>query len=87
MRELPQAIRKGVEDLPNGSRQGLNDFGEIGYDGPCPPLRSSPHRYVFDLYALDARLSLPQGATRRQLLDAMTGHILAHGQTTGRYQR
>ena len=87
MRELPQAIRKGVEELPNGSRQGVNDFGEIGYDGPCPPLRSSPHRYVFDLYALDARLNLPAGAAKKQLLDAMTGHILAHGQTTGRYQR
>ena len=83
--ELPQAIRK-AEQLPNGSRQGINDFGEIGYDGPCPP-GGSAHRYVFDLYALDAKLNLPPRATKKQVLDAMKNHILAHGQLTGRYQR
>lgn len=85
MRELPQAIRK-AEQLPNGSRQGTNDFGEIGYDGPCPPGHST-HRYLFDLYALNAKTNLPPGATKKQLLDAMKNHILAHGQLTGRYQR
>ncbi len=85
MRELPQAIRK-AEQLPNGSRQGTNDFDEIGYDGPCPPAHST-HRYLFDLYALNTRLNLPPGATKKQLLDAMNNRILAHGQLTGRYQR
>jgi Raf kinase inhibitor-like YbhB/YbcL family protein len=85
MHELPQAIRK-AEQLPNGSRQGTNDFGEIGYDGPCPPGHSA-HRYVFDLYALDTRLNLSAGATKKQVTDAMSNHILAHGQLTGRYQR
>jgi Raf kinase inhibitor-like YbhB/YbcL family protein len=85
MRELPQAIRK-AEELPNGSRQGVNDFDEIGYDGPCPPGHSA-HRYVFDLYALDTKLNLPAGATKRQVQDAIYNHILAHGQLTGRYQR
>ena len=87
-RELPRAIGKD-EQLPNGSRQGINDFAEIGYDGPCPPGHSS-HRYVFDLYALDAK---PARAEKKQVLDAMKNqdamknHILAHGQLTGRYQR
>ena len=85
MRELPEAIRK-EDPLPNGSRQGINDFGEIGYDGPCPPGHSN-HRYIFDLYALDTKLNLPKGADKKQLTDAMNGHILAHGQLTGRYQR
>lgn len=84
-RELPQAIRK-EEQTPNGSRQGFNDFDELGYDGPCPPGHSN-HRYLFDLYALDTKLNLPPGVTKRQLLDAMNNHILAHGQLTGRYQR
>ncbi len=85
MRELPQAIRK-QEVLPNGSVQGLNDFGEVGYDGPCPPTHSF-HRYIFDLYALDTKLNLPTGSIKRQVLDAVNNHILAHGQLTGRYQR
>ena len=84
MRELPESIRK-AEQLPNGSRQGTNDFGEIGYDGPCPP-GPSTHRYLFDLYALDTKLNLPPGATKKQLLEAMNNHILAHGQLTARYQ-
>jgi Raf kinase inhibitor-like YbhB/YbcL family protein len=65
--------------------QGKNDFGNIGYGGPCPP--SGTHRYVFRLYALDTRLDLGASATRRDLLEAIHGHILAEGRLTGRYQR
>jgi len=84
-RELPQAVRK-EEQTPNGSRQGANDFGETGYDGPCPP-GNSTHRYLFDLYALDTRLNLPSGVEKRAVLDAMNNHIVAHGQLTARYHR
>src|SRR5438874_6682684 len=84
-RELAQAIGKD-EQLPNGSRQGINDFGEVGYDGPCPPGHSA-HRYVFDLYALDAKLNLPARAAKNKVHDAMKNHILAHEQLTGCYQR
>jgi len=66
--------------------QGENDFGSIGYSGPCPPSGSS-HRYSFTLYALDITLELEAGATRGQLLDAMEGHILAQGELVGVYQR
>ncbi len=74
------------EELHDGSLQGRNDFGGIGYGGPCPP-GSSPHRYVFRLYALDATLSLQAGATRTRVEKAIAGHILAHGELTGRYRR
>ncbi|HEY2385158.1 MAG TPA: YbhB/YbcL family Raf kinase inhibitor-like protein, partial [Terriglobia bacterium] len=43
--------------LTDGSRQGRNDFGKIGYGGPCPP-RGTTHRYFFDLFALNATLDL-----------------------------
>lgn len=71
--------------LPAGSVEGLNDWNKIGYGGPCPP--SGVHRYFFKLYALDNLLSLKEGATKRQLLDAMKGHILAEAQLIGKYQR
>jgi Raf kinase inhibitor-like YbhB/YbcL family protein len=72
---------------PGGAaaRQGKNDFGKLGYGGPCPP--RGTHRYVFLLYALDAPLNLKPGATRDQLLRAMKGHILAEGRLMGRYSR
>jgi Raf kinase inhibitor-like YbhB/YbcL family protein len=83
------ALAKGLppdEQLANGGKQGKNDFGKIGYCGPCPP-RGSAHRYFFKLYALDAELNLSPGATKKELLKAMEGHILAEGQLMGRYQR
>lgn len=73
------------ETLPSGARQGVSDFGRIGYGGPCPP--SGTHRYFFKIYALDTTLDLQAGANKRQLLKAMEGHILAQGQLIGKYKR
>ncbi|MFC1563918.1 YbhB/YbcL family Raf kinase inhibitor-like protein [candidate division KSB1 bacterium] len=74
------------EVLPDGSKQGKNDFGKTGYNGPCPP-PGNPHRYFFKLYALDTMLELGQGATKADLENAMSGHILAKGELMGKYQR
>ena len=84
-RELAEALPKQGE-LPDGSLQGENDFDKTGYGGPCPPGKS-PHRYVFTLYALDSKLSLPAGATRKQVENAMQGHVLARGTLIGLYHR
>jgi Raf kinase inhibitor-like YbhB/YbcL family protein len=82
--ELHENIPK-VEVLQNGTRQGKSDFGKIGYGGPCPP--RGTHRYYFRIYALDKELDTKPGITRKELLKAMEGHILAEGQLMGRYQR
>jgi Raf kinase inhibitor-like YbhB/YbcL family protein len=84
-RELAEAIPAQAQ-LTSGARQGKNDMGSTGYDGPCPP-PGKPHRYQFTLYALDQTLDLKAGAGKKQLLDAMKGHILAQGQLIGTYQR
>lgn len=72
-------------DLPDGSLQGRNSWGKIGYGGPCPP--SGSHRYFFKLYALDCLLEKKAGLTKTELLEAMQGHILAEAQFFGVYQR
>jgi Raf kinase inhibitor-like YbhB/YbcL family protein len=82
---LPEGVPKR-DQLPDGSRQGQNDFDKIGYGGPCPPEGSS-HRYTFALYALDSKLGLPPRATQSQVEDAVKGHILAHGELVARYKR
>jgi Raf kinase inhibitor-like YbhB/YbcL family protein len=74
------------DELPDGARQGKNDFGKIGYGGPSPP-PGKPHRYYFKLFALDAKLDLPAGATKDQVLAAMKGHVLGEGQLLGHYGR
>lgn len=82
--ELPEGIVH-EEKLSNGGKQGQNDFGKIGYGGPCPP--SGTHRYFFRLYALDSETSLELGATKDQLWKAIDGHVLAQGELMGKYQR
>jgi Raf kinase inhibitor-like YbhB/YbcL family protein len=82
-RELQENIPK-EEQLPDGSRQGKNDYDRIGYVGPCPP--RGTHRYVFTLYALDTKLNLPPGASKKQVVNAMNGHVLASGELVGRFQ-
>ena len=71
-------------DLPAGTRQGANDFGNVGYGGPCP---SGTHHYVFTLLALDEMLDLPQRTTRATLDHAMLGHVLARGVLIASYSR
>jgi len=89
-RDLPPGVCQDLEpgEVP-GARQGINSWPDnnIGYRGPAPPLGSGPHRYVFRVYALDLLLSLPNGATKSQLLTAMEKHILAEGQLIGTYER
>jgi len=87
---LPAASAGLPENIPpeksvTAGRQGRNDFGRIGYGGPCPP--SGTHRYHFKLYALDAELDLPPGASKAELLRAMQGHVLAEATLIGRYRR
>ena len=65
--------------------QGTNDFGKIGYGGPCPP--GGTHHYLFRIYALDTRLGLGPKTTRLGLLGSIKGHILAEGKLTGLYSR
>jgi len=84
LRGLPEGLTKARE-LPDGSRQGLNDFRKIGYNGPCPP-RGSAHRYFFKLYALDIKTNLVAGATKGDLERSMKGHILARSEIVGRFQ-
>jgi Raf kinase inhibitor-like YbhB/YbcL family protein len=74
------------KELPDGTRQGKNDFGKIGYSGPDPP-KGKPHRYYYKVFALDTKLDLPAGATRDQLLKAMKGHAVAEGQVMGKFGR
>ena len=61
------------------------DFGKINYDGPCPP--SGTHRYQFKLYALDTTLDLKSGSKKKDLEQAMQGHIIEQTELMGTYKR
>jgi Raf kinase inhibitor-like YbhB/YbcL family protein len=85
VKELAAGIGHG-DTIVNGAKQGKNDFGKVGYGGPCPP-GGAAHRYYFKLYALDQMTGLKSKATKQQLLDAMKGHVLTETQLMGTYKR
>lgn len=83
--KLPAEVQKS-KTLGDFSRHGMNDFGDVGYGGPCPP-PGKPHRYYFRLYALDKMLELLPGSSKNQVDRAIKGHILAKGELMGIYKR
>jgi Raf kinase inhibitor-like YbhB/YbcL family protein len=82
---LPEAIPTSPR-LANGALQGKNDTLKSGYSGPCPP-PGPVHRYCFTLYALGTLLDLPAGASKKQMLDVLSGHVSAEGKLVGLYSR
>lgn len=88
---LPPNIKWLAQDFDSyiskikGAKEGRNDFGKIGYGGPCPP--SGTHRYILYVYALDTNLSLHPGANREQFLEAIKGHVIDKNRVMGKYSR
>ena len=84
---IPKAIaRNATLKEPFNALQGTNDFGEIGYAGPCPP-SGKPHRYFFHVFGLDRMLNLSAGAKVADLQKAMQGHVLQKGEAVATYGR
>jgi Raf kinase inhibitor-like YbhB/YbcL family protein len=78
---LPEAATR----LPEGTREGKNDWKRAGWGGPCPP--TGRHRYFFKLYALDKPLGAIAGGTKADLEHAMAKHIVGQAQLIGTYEK
>lgn len=81
VQSLPEAIQK----MPGGTLQGLNDWRQKGYRGPCPPI--GRHRYHFKIYALDIVLPDLETPTKDELLAAMRGHVLGQAEMVASYRK
>lgn len=86
--EIPEGVpRRGeVSDLGDAA-QGENDFGDVGYRGPCPPAGDDPHEYRFRLYALDDELDAEPGAPRPPVGDELDEKARATAEFTGTFGR
>ncbi len=71
---------------PAGANMGLNSFSKAAYSGPCPP-KGSAHTYIFTLYALDSKITLPKNADGPALIAALKDHVISHVELTGVYSR
>lgn len=81
---IPEGVPAGERlDGLGGAMQGIG-YGKHAYKGPNPPGKGS-HRYRFHVFALDCALDIPASGGKKELMDAMNGHILGYGCLTGRY--
>ncbi|MFA7412874.1 MAG: YbhB/YbcL family Raf kinase inhibitor-like protein [Rhizobium sp.] len=86
-RRMAQGIPRQAS-LPSGSRQAVNDFGRIGYAGPCPPVGHGPHHYYFRLLALDVEhLELGDDPRCREVEPTARPHCLAVTEIVGLFER
>lgn len=76
---------ESITENTNAGTHGQNGKGENKYTGPCPP--NGTHRYFFKVYALDVKLDLPEGSTRKELEKAMRMHTIATAQLMGTYKK
>ena len=79
-------IAEGADKMPAGVSLGKNSWGKTQYNGPCPP-KDSVHSYLFTLYALDSKLTVPADADGKTVLAAMQKHIVGKVALTAIYSR
>ncbi len=77
-------LAEGADPTTLGAKVAQNDFHNVRYDGPCPP-RGDLHRYQFSVYATDAALPLSESATRADVDEALSGHVLGMGTLIGTF--
>ena len=82
---IPAEVNKIHEDEEPIGIAGKNSSGKLGYGGPCPP--DKEHRYFFKLYALDIKLDLKQGSSKKEVEDAMSDHVIGRVELIGKYVR
>lgn len=84
------ALPSGIRNAPfidefGGMVQGRNQHGQSGYMGPKPPADDGPHRYHFQLFALDRRLGLGPSAPLEELVNELKGSTIASAELVGTY--
>jgi Raf kinase inhibitor-like YbhB/YbcL family protein len=88
LREIPRAVPATRRpDVLEGGAQGLNDFDEVGYGGPCPPASDGPHTYRFQVFAHTEQLDLGPDAGGSALLNALETGLVATGGFTASFDR
>ncbi len=82
---MPVIGKINENSTPENTKIGKNSWEKTEYGGPCPPYGT--HRYFFKLYALDTNLNLENGASKKQIEEAMQGHVIARAELIGLYEK
>jgi Raf kinase inhibitor-like YbhB/YbcL family protein len=73
--------------LPGTFNMGHNSFHQDRWLPPDPPTGHGPHRYYFQLVALDRTLSFDKAPGRDELRHALHGAVIGCGVLVGTYER
>jgi Raf kinase inhibitor-like YbhB/YbcL family protein len=90
--DVPANVSSISEGLPKTktvlttAKQGINDFGKIGYNGPMPP-PGTTHRYFFKIYAIGKEIGLSPESSKSRVMKTIEGHILAQAEFIATYRR
>jgi Raf kinase inhibitor-like YbhB/YbcL family protein len=82
----PTAVGLDEDTVPIGAVEATNGAGAVGYTGPCPP-SGSTHHYLLKVHYLGDVVNLTDGATAKEMLDAITAAEIASAEVTGTYSR
>ena len=90
--DIPKSTSELSEGVANSDRiglmrQGVNDFGKVGYGGACPPTGDTPHHYHFKLMALDVGHLDVRGNSCDEIEKAARSHAIAETELVGIYGR
>ena len=77
--------RRMAGPSPQGWACGRNFLGAAGWTPPAPPPGHGPHRYAFQVFALDAAPHFRYPPSRRGLIRRIQPHIVAQGRLFGTY--
>lgn len=76
------------EAAPVGAVQSINDYGEYGYGGPCPPVGHGIHEYKITIRALDiANLEITKDTNPAVVGFNLGAHTLAMSSLIVYYER
>lgn len=66
---------------------GKGSLGKVGYSGPRALRAHGPHRYVFQIFAVNTALQLREKFSRQTLLETWSGRVIARGRLDGFFER
>lgn len=80
--ELKSPRHEGMDEM-----LGRNAYQQSAWLPPDPPKGHGPHLYVFQAFALDRKLAFTHPPSRKAVVEAMRGHVLAKGVLVATYER
>lgn len=91
-------IKPGVTNYPEGFLTetvesatdftiGKGSFGRQKYIGPSPIVNDPPHRYFYQIFALDTDQQFPNALGYEEVLHILKKHSIGKGYIIGKFQR